>query len=158
MKIRSTAAAFLAGLTLTVPLAGSALANEASTVAPPPGAETSVKADVSVVPNASYKDCPPGWACLWENIGFKGKMVKFHDSGFVDLGDYRFGDRVSSLRNRTDRRLHLFNVRTDGPHDRIYFLPGRGHSDLRMIAARPGRDLPHKRANWNDILDWIAIR
>lgn len=35
----------------------------------------------SVVPLASFNDCPVSWVCLWENAGFGGRMLQFKTQG-----------------------------------------------------------------------------
>ena len=50
----------------------------------------------------AFSDCPAGWLCLWQDSGYSGRMLQFHDvtSYWQNLTDYGFNDAMSSWRNR----------------------------------------------------------
>ncbi|NKI39736.1 peptidase inhibitor family I36 protein [Streptomyces physcomitrii] len=44
--------------------------------------------------------CPKGWVCLWEDAGYKGRMLKFSDEYWHNLSNYSFDNKATSLWNR----------------------------------------------------------
>lgn len=56
---------------------------------------------VSVTPQA-YSDCPSGWVCLWDQVGYAGRMLKWSSPGTREsMGNYGFNDQMSSWANKT---------------------------------------------------------
>ena len=94
-------------------------------------------------------DCPSGYLCLWEDVNFQGRMLRFRDSGVQDLGKWRFKDKTSSAYNKTGRPVQLINtyyLRND-----IFPLSANHYSALLTTYPAPGG------GTWNDKVDKIKI-
>lgn len=71
--------------------------------------ETSLTDDIGIVVQASWGDCPAGWACLFDYTNWRGRMVKFQSSiGYWQpLSTWNFANRTSSWRNRRNHCSYL---------------------------------------------------
>lgn len=57
---------------------------------------------------AAFDDCPAYWVCLWENLDFGGRMLRFSQCDidgdgqcdWQNLSPFGFSDEMSSWRNR----------------------------------------------------------
>lgn len=69
------------------------------------GSETD---DIGIVVQASWSDCPDGWACLYDYTGWRGRMLKFQSVGYwQDLANWGFRNKTSSWRNRRNHSTYL---------------------------------------------------
>jgi hypothetical protein len=54
-------------------------------------------------------DCEPGWYCVYQDAGWKGRRLRFSDCMPNDLSNYGFRDKTSSWVNNGPLRVQVKN-------------------------------------------------
>lgn len=99
--------------------------------------------------NARTSGCPAGWACLWEDIYFKGRRLMWRDPGTKNLSQWGFRDRASSAANALPLGGFILVEDRVGPDGWLSCPLGAAYDDLRRIGYYGG--------NWNDRADKVMV-
>ncbi|MFI7452771.1 peptidase inhibitor family I36 protein [Nonomuraea sp. NPDC049714] len=120
----------------------------------PASASTTMKAQsasASAVIMRDASDCPDGWVCVWEWIGYEGAGKRWREAGRHNLGDVGWRDRITSIWNRTDVLVGMVNSRSWPQGDEILPVgPGGYYYDLGTERYPGG-------GTWNNKIDRIFI-
>jgi hypothetical protein len=61
---------------------------------------------------ATVISCSPGYICLYENANYGGRRLQFRDRDHrdqcINLSNYGFNDKISSVRNQSNVDVRLF--------------------------------------------------
>ncbi|MFI9046977.1 peptidase inhibitor family I36 protein [Streptomyces sp. NPDC053427] len=73
-----------------------------------------------------YK-CNKGWVCLYDEKKLKGRMLRFNDGGWNNLGKFGFNNKMSSLWNRQSGwgSRAWFSTKSSGRGTQWYYDPGK---------------------------------
>ncbi|MEV5981366.1 peptidase inhibitor family I36 protein [Streptomyces sp. NPDC052114] len=73
-----------------------------------------------------YK-CEKGWVCLYDKANLKGRMLRFNDGGWNNLGPYGFNNKTSSVWNRQSgiASRAWFSTKSSGKGKQWYYDPGK---------------------------------
>ncbi|MFE1286700.1 peptidase inhibitor family I36 protein [Streptomyces sp. NPDC058751] len=103
-----------------------------------------------------YTACPANTVCLWEDAGYKGRMLKFPTHATAKtrhLSEWGFRDKTSSAYvNRPQRGVECYDIRTGMPDPHLFL--GAGYSLYKNFK---NYDYPwiSGGGNWNDKVDAI---
>jgi hypothetical protein len=93
---------------------------------------SSEETEVTASAESALTGCPPGWACVYQNTFYGGRVLRFNDAGpCQNLSSYGFNDATSSVRNRTGRRFVVYRFSDCRGESRSF---GAGDSALGLGA------------------------